>query len=82
MKSQATMTVPFWKCVGGYTYCVFVSGRWHYVGDTWQEGQTMQKYFLGIGCRLERVQSIPPKIAKHFATLAILKNNLPKWSPR
>ena len=79
--AHAPMTIRFWKMVGNDTYCVWVNRQWHYVGNTTKDFLIMRDYYLNLGRRLERVQSIPAKIARHAATIASLKNNLSKWNP-
>jgi hypothetical protein len=69
------VTIKFYKSVGGYDTCIKWRGRWHYAGHLFT-----LKPLIDKGYTLERVgtpKALEQAWAKHGATLAALKKELP-----
>jgi len=73
----------FWKCVGGYLYCVKLGGRWYYVGSTGMEGIEFHSIMKQRDYQMERVQGMPEALADIWktegSTVIALRESLPFW---
>ncbi len=74
--------VPWFKGVGGYTACVKVGGRWHWVGNTLKALEQMHADAKAADVVLNLVPmpgAVEALYRRHGCTAAALKNNLPQY---